>query len=74
MQIIFGQVPTNHKINVTQSGTYSVYVHGDDGCPRWDTVDITFLSVVEVSLEGIPMYVGMMMHLSFSMSTLSLRM
>jgi len=43
---------TNQKIYVNQAGTYSVYVHGLDACPNWDTVFVDYLPLIEVSLEG----------------------
>jgi uncharacterized repeat protein (TIGR01451 family)/gliding motility-associated-like protein len=41
---------TTQTINVTSSGTYSVYVLGTSGCEEWDTIDITINPLPIVNL------------------------
>lgn len=42
---------TQHTITVSESGTYSVTISGDEFCPNVDSVDVTFLPEVQISLS-----------------------
>lgn len=57
-QYLWNTGSTQAKIWVNNPGTYSVYLHGLDKCPNWDTIYVGELPVVEAGLSGDNIYCG----------------